>query len=994
MNYSRQTVRAIIATTVVLMAMLIYNHLNTSRHVLHFDTLWEDYENNTARYNHYLNGLISHWGYGGFIHHFKNLVLRGDESRIPLAYQQLTGMKQALEGLSHLSSTPAERNAIHQLSKTIGEYEQALVRAAALVRQGVYGPSLDRQVRVDDRTAIEALALLFAENEQRTTQMNERQGTNIQATLNFLAFDLVLLPLIIIAAWLLVHSINRLSHANATIAEKEQQMEAIFAASPDAILHVDARGEIVRANPRATELFGYAPGELTHAPLEKLLPERFRNRHREQVETFSDNPQDLRRMGERRLVYARRKDGSEVPVDISLAQVKLGQQPLTVATIHDITEQLARDQALRDSEERLRLSQYIAQLGSWDWDIAADRMLWSDEMYLLFGVSPGEFHPDADNYLRLIHPDDQPALQQLLLNVDVPGGEQTIQHRIIRPDGEERQLLLRVVLYLDDSGTPRRIIGVVEDNTDAQRLVERLRLGNEQLEKTQAISHAGSWEWDIISGRLQWSDETYRIFGYAPQAFEASYQRLIDQLHDEDRARVIEAINTAVRDSQAGYDVEHRIVRSDGVIRHVHQRGEVFRDEGGQARQMVGVLADVTEQKQTELALQRERALLRSLLNSIPDLIYYKDTGGYYLGCNQAFEKAYGHRAEELLGKSDIELFSATRAYQITQSDDEVLRSGESLQVEETVTYRDGNPQQLETRKSPYYASDGKLLGLIGISRDIGARKAAEAALRESEERLQRSQSIAHVGTWDWRLSDNRVVWSNELCRILGVSDCDGNFCCQNNASHQGYLQAVHPDDQLHINSAINTAIASRDKHLDLEHRIIRPDGEVRHVQVRGEVFRDEDGRATRLIAVVYDITDRKLSEQTLRWEMARAERYLQQSEAIMVGLDNSGRVTLVNPQCCKQLGYPESELLGQDWFATIAPESEGQQLRQQYQAFVENRESAETGGLLIHPLRTRDGRLLTFACYWTRMSDAQGQPDGALCAGHDISASQSAVPL
>jgi PAS domain S-box-containing protein len=144
---------------------------------------------------------------------------------------------------------------------------------------------------------------------------------------------------------------------------------------------------------------------------------------------------------------------------------------------------------------------------------------------------------------------------------------------------------------------------------ERMRAAERLRVAGSKLAQAQHIAHLGSWEWDVLQNRVTWSDELYRIYGVEPQTFEATYEGFLDRVHPEDREMVNERVQTAFR-TDAGFDFVHRIVRSDGVERILHGRGEVAGDEAGIPVRMAGTSQDITDRVRAEESVARElRAL-------------------------------------------------------------------------------------------------------------------------------------------------------------------------------------------------------------------------------------------------------------------------------------------------------------------------------------------------------------------------------------------------
>lgn len=149
----------------------------------------------------------------------------------------------------------------------------------------------------------------------------------------------------------------------------------------------------------------------------------------------------------------------------------------------------------------------------------------------------------------------------------------------------------------DADGRCTHLLGVARDITHRKRMEESLR-------KAQEIARLGSWDWDVVTGRLHWSDEVYRIFGIEPDAFGASYEAFLRCVHPEDRPSVEEAVEAAL-EGRRPYSIDHRVIRPDGSERIVHEEAEVVRDQSGKPIRMIGTVQDITERKRYEAEIER-----------------------------------------------------------------------------------------------------------------------------------------------------------------------------------------------------------------------------------------------------------------------------------------------------------------------------------------------------------------------------------------------------
>jgi PAS domain S-box-containing protein len=182
----------------------------------------------------------------------------------------------------------------------------------------------------------------------------------------------------------------------------------------------------------------------------------------------------------------------------------------------------------------------------------------------------------------------------------------------------------------------------------AERELERHK---ERLRRGQAFANIGTWDWDIQSGELYWSERIAPLFGYREGELETSYENFLKAVHPDDRQAVIDAVNAAVRDD-APYDIEHRVVWPDGTVRWLLERGAVARDVAGQPLHMLGVVQDIDDRKQTEERL----ALFRRIFDASTQCIGVADGQGRLVYQNQAHARAYGYTDAEVIGRN-IDLF-------------------------------------------------------------------------------------------------------------------------------------------------------------------------------------------------------------------------------------------------------------------------------------------------------------------------------------------------
>ena len=409
-------------------------------------------------------------------------------------------------------------------------------------------------------------------------------------------------------------------------------------------------------------------------------------------------------------------------------------------------------------------------------------------------------------------------------------------------------------------------------------------------------------------------------------------------------------------------------------------------DEVLDNEQRLSTLNATLEQRVAERSreLRASQKILETVLNALPNRIFWKDTEGCYLGCNQNFVEDAGLASpRDIIGKSDHDMPWAehTSAYQ--QDDRTVIESTQAkLNIIEPITLADGSTQWLETNKLPLFDTDARIIGVLGSYQDITERRSAEISQSKSEERLNRSQRIAHVGTWDWDIAENTLHWSDEIFSIFGLEPQ------QFAATYETFLNYIHPEDIDLVTSAVERSIDQKDFSYYVTHRVVRPDGEIRYVEEQGEVYRDSEGLPIRMIGVVHDITENTLSQLELHREKERAERYLQVSEAMIVALDTAGNINRINQRGCSLLGYRMDELQGRNWFDTVIAADEREQIKVVFAELMARQLLSDEGNgnnYYENELINSRGERVAIAWHNTVNYSDNGVATGTLSSGQDI---------
>lgn len=258
-------------------------------------------------------------------------------------------------------------------------------------------------------------------------------------------------------------------------------------------------------------------------------------------------------------------------------------------------------------------------------------------------------------------------------------------------------------------------------------LNKRLRNDLERFNKAEKLSRLGHYKIDLHTGKVVWSDELYRIFGFEPESFQPAANTRVEFTYPEDRELVKNRIEKAIRE-KCSVEMETRITRKDGSICWVLSIGHVELDEHGNAESYIGTLLDITERKQLEKQLEREKERLRITIASIGDGVISTDTIGNITILNKAAEKLTGWAQEEALGKPIEEVFhiiNETTGIKCENPIQKVLESGMILGLANhtALISRDETVRSIADSAAPIKDSDGDVYGVILVFRDVTEEK-------------------------------------------------------------------------------------------------------------------------------------------------------------------------------------------------------------------------------------------------------------------------------
>jgi len=642
----------------------------------------------------------------------------------------------------------------------------------------------------------------------------------------------------------------KVTRAEHLLSESEKRFRSLVESAGDAIIVGDGHGLILSWNRSASTLFGYDDEEVFGQSLTLLMPARYRHAHEQGLARMESTGKG-RGMESVLELHGLKKDGTEFPIELSLATWKNADSTYYSGIIRDISERKNAERAVQEGQERFRqLAEHIKGV-FWITDPAKQDMLYISSGYEnIWGRSCESLYASPQSWLEAIHPEDRARVFEAAIHKQAVGTYDE-QYRILRPDGVIRWICDRAFPIRDSSGIVYRIVGFAEDITDQQRIQESLQASEERLELVITGSSDGFWDgqvlpdepWSSLRTPVWWSPRVKAMLGYTDEEFPDVLESWASRLHPEDTNRVFAAL-TAHIERRDPYDVEYRLLTKAGEYGWFRARGQAIWDEVGQMTRMAGSLQCVTDRKHAEDALRRSEQLLQDVADNTTAVIYVKYADGRYLLINRRFEQIFNLTADQIVGHTDHEIFPKDIAEAFRANDVGVLERNTTVEYEEYAPHSDGLHAYISI-KFPLCDHTGKPYATCGISTDITERKRIEHRLRTHEEQLRRALTSAEVGTWNWDLQTGRLLWSSQVDRFLGLSD-GARPRTQND-----WLALVYREDRESMARTMRQTMDQPGTDVAFEHRVMRQNGSFQWCVWTGEIIRDRNGKALHVLGTV-----------------------------------------------------------------------------------------------------------------------------------------------
>jgi len=599
-----------------------------------------------------------------------------------------------------------------------------------------------------------------------------------------------------------------------------------------------------------------------------------------------------------------------------------------------------RTAELRKTTEQLCAAQRIAKVGSWEFDVASGQLSWSAEMFQIVGRDPALGAPTAEDAAMLAVPPGDEQLRQAVAQALTAGVPYELENTIMHPTEGRRYVVNRGEVQRDAQGRIVRLVGTTTDMTASKTTELALAASEENRRLALELTNTGSWEFDIATGQATWSDSHYRLMGLVPQSVPANYEVWRDRVHPDDLAAAETAFQTAI-DEQTLLSVEYRVVHPDGQIRWVLTQGRAIYGADGTPERMVGVMLDISDRKQLELALQASESQLSNVLNSARAAILRirlrPDFQLEFAYVSQNCEQLYGFSAEALM--ADPSLWQGCIEHEDWAS--VILPMLQAFQPHPSPpqqfmrTYRYRYPRGalqyvLSHVSVSWNAAEHYWDGTI-VDTDITELKLTEQTLQLLSQELQvwrdRYEIAITTGrqvVFEYDFIRQTYTFSQNTSEIFGYDPVDLP------ATLEESLAMVHPDDVQALTAAIQATQSGPPHAYRLEFRIRCQNGSYLWVEDQARAQLDDTGQPIKIIGFLKDISDRKRAEMERDIVIAQlrqsGENYLailQHQTELITRFKPDGTILFVNDAFCEYFNVSKSDILGKPYQPFIYPDDQ-----------------------------------------------------------------------
>jgi PAS domain S-box-containing protein len=648
--------------------------------------------------------------------------------------------------------------------------------------------------------------------------------------------------------------------AEQKLRQSESNLRTFFNGIESYIFVLDSNGFIIEVNNLIIDQLGYTLDELIGKPLNILYPQGV---HQE-VDTLIKNVSSENTVVVNFPLLKHR--GGIVPVETNLSIGEWNGASAIFGVSKDVSK-------IKLSEEKFaavfRLSPAIAGLSSMD---TGEYIEVNEAFYKTLEFKPAEVIGFRASELQILDEQDRLMLREKL---GKHGRIHNEEVSLYTKSGKKLTCLIAAELIQvgDDTynfTSALDITSIKSNEADLIRAKDELELSNRKLKDAQSISMLAYWSYNTAMDEIEVSEEMYHIFGLEAEHSESAGRKMLNMLHPEEFESFVKTVGDYYAKGQS-FDLTQRIQTPDNTLKHIRIRGNIHVDEHQKPKALSGSIQDITNETILRNDLERSELLKNNILQTMPTLLWVKDTEGRFLACNHEFEKFMGVEQAALIGHTDYEFVGKELADKFHRFDRMAMESRQPVVDEQWAVYPDGREVYLETTKTPLIDKENKVYGVLGNAYDITERVSREAKLTEARTRAE-NLFLAQQSLLSLFDKGDAVLfkWHNdEQWTIESVSKSIHKLIGHSKDEFENrlvtFIDFVHYQDVDRIKEEVDKMIYEKREFIrHAPYRVITAQGETKWVLDYTVTQKNDAGEIIYFIGYINDITEQKNSEQEL----------------------------------------------------------------------------------------------------------------------------------
>ncbi|UCF50409.1 MAG: PAS domain-containing protein [Thermoplasmatales archaeon] len=495
----------------------------------------------------------------------------------------------------------------------------------------------------------------------------------------------------------------------------DEKFKTLFESVNAAAFLTEIDGKILEANQKSCELYSHDWDSLINNNISKIFPES---------ERWFDLREEIISKGGMNFESINiQKDGTQFPVSISTSLFKMEGKPVILALIWDITERKEAEEKIRSSEERYRCIFDNSAVAIMLTDEKECIVSWNKFTETLLGMSEEDL---KNKSVSMLYPPNEWARIRLE-NIREKGGQNHLETKIFKKNGELIDIDISLSVFKNNSGEITGSIGVIKDITERKKAEKKLRESEEKYEGLFEYTTDGMIVLDARGEIQDVNNRALELLGLSQDQMIGNNFLSMGFLTPKSLSIFVNQFQELLSKRIATSN-ETEIKNSNGTIVDVELSSFFLVKKENEIDNFVLVIRDISERKHTEIKLAREHELLQTLMDSIPDSIYFKDDENKFVMVNKAKAARSNVNPEDMIGKTDFDFLPEEEARKVFEDDAEVMKTGKFIiNKVERLTSIDGSEKWVSVTKFPRFDNEGNIIGSMGISRDITELKKLEA---------------------------------------------------------------------------------------------------------------------------------------------------------------------------------------------------------------------------------------------------------------------------